>query len=147
MKPLLVGEANPYGRAPEFALYPAPRGCAGQRLAEVVMGLPRSEYLERFDRVNLCPEKWSAPVARASASKIRFERGVWDHIVLLGSKVCGAFGIEYKPFTWGQRAPHEARNVNTIVVLPHPSGLCRTWNEPDAVARAREVLRCSGVLP
>jgi hypothetical protein len=31
MKPLLVGESNPYGGDPAFALYPSPPGCAGLR--------------------------------------------------------------------------------------------------------------------
>lgn len=28
----------------------------------------------------------------------------------------------------------------TFVLLPHPSGLCREWNDPSAVTRARRVL-------
>lgn len=67
MKPLLVGEANPYGGDPAYALYPYPRGCSGHRLCEKVMGLTDREYLDCFERVNLCPTKWSMRQARARA--------------------------------------------------------------------------------
>lgn len=59
MKPLLVGEQNPYGADPKFALYPYPENSAGGRLCFKVFGLTRHEYLARFDRVNLCSGKWS----------------------------------------------------------------------------------------
>jgi hypothetical protein len=32
-----------------------------------------------------------------------------------------------------------------VAVLPHPSGLCRIWNLPDAVDRARATMREAGV--
>jgi len=94
VKPLLVGEANPYGADPRYALFPHPERSAGYRLARLIMAMPsRQSYLDAFDRTNLCPERWSAPVARARAQEILAERGVWDCVVLLGSKVSGAFGI------------------------------------------------------
>ena len=152
MKPLLVGEANPYGGDPEYALYPLPLRASGDRLCTLVMGLERRDYLDRFDRVNLCPERWSAPLSRKNAEIIQRERagGV---VVLLGSKVCAAFGFEYKPFTvterWyghGGAAPAAAGSSTRFVLLPHPSGLCRVWNEPDAFRRARAALLAGGVL-
>lgn len=145
-KPLLVGEANPYGIDPAYALYPLPERASGHRLCTLVMGLEIRDYLRRFDRVNLCPQRWSEPVAREQAARIRADRGIWDHIVLLGAKVSRAFGEDYKPFTWSQKAWPESGRAHTVVVLPHPSGLCRAWNEPGAFEKAREVLRCSGVL-
>ena len=147
-KVLLVGEANPYGGDPHFALYPSPDGCAGHRLCCLVMGLARVEYLERFDRVNLCPREWSARQARERA------RELWGEavhvrrpaVVLLGRKVASCFQSERRgvppPFTWTSDTTH----IN-VVYLPHPSGLCREWNAPGAFERARAVLREAEVLP
>lgn len=93
MKPLLVGEQNPYGADPKFALYPYPENSGGERPA----------------------------------------------IVLLGAKVVRALNFTaYTPFLWIR--------ATWLVILPHPSGLSRAWNEPGAYERARAVLREAGVL-
>jgi hypothetical protein len=52
-KPLLVGEVNPYGGDPYYALYPAPDGCSGHRLCYLILGMRREDYLESFERINL----------------------------------------------------------------------------------------------
>ena len=137
MKPLLVGETNPYGGADEFALYPSPPGCTGHRLCHLILQLDADEYLERYDRANLCVGKWSAPRAREEALRLSSKHQAGT-IVLLGSKVCSGFGLPFRPFetTVGAR----------FVVLPHPSGLNRMWGEPGAFDRARAVLREAGVL-
>lgn len=81
MKPLLVGEQNPYQADPRlaqrFALYPDPPRCAGWNLCHKIMGLPEREYLARFDRVNLCAGKWGVREARETALRpSRLRRGV-----------------------------------------------------------------------
>lgn len=140
VKPLLVGETNPYGADPKFALYPLPEKSAGGRLCTKIMGLTRLEYLQRFDRVNLCAGKWSMKEARHRAVDLlgTDERST---LVLFGAKVTRAFDIDFFPFQITHRQ-HERR----VVILPHPSGLCRAWNEPGAYERARAVLREAGVL-
>lgn len=147
MKPLLVGEANPYGGDPEFALYPDPPGCAGHRLCHKVMGLDAEEYLERFERVNLCPTKWSLREARERAIELAGPRAA-STVVLLGARVARAFQYPFDPF-----AVHTSywsgtvfNGIGRVVVLPHPSGLSRAWNAPGAYERAREALREAGVL-
>jgi hypothetical protein len=148
VRPLLIGEANPYGGDPEFALYPAPPNCAGDRLCRKVMGLDPDDYLDRFDRTNLCPREWRAREARERASTIQIERkgGV---LVLLGAKVTRAFGIFFVPFLVEQRGPVWPADdtCTTYVVLPHPSGLSRAWHAPGSFDMARETLRKAGVLP
>ena len=145
MKPLLVGEANPYGASPAMALYPLPEGASGDRLCRLIMGLERRDYLKRFDRVNLCPERWSQPLARANARAIM--NGEDRVVVLLGSKVAGAFGYLYEPFTVKKQDWVEGgTGPRTFVLLPHPSGLCRAWNNDGAYDKAREALRLAGVL-
>lgn len=127
-----MGELNPYGADPTYALYPYPVNSAGGRLCRRVLGLEPREYLRRYRRVNLCARRWSLAEARAAAAALE-ERGV---TVLLGAKVCAAFRVEYLPFSvQGGR-----------VVLPHPSGRCRAWNEPGAYGAARAVLREAGAV-
>jgi hypothetical protein len=144
LKPLLVGESNPYGADPEMALLPA----VGGLLRSPVMGISRDEYLRRFDRANLCEGRWSMPAARREVRRLIDERsGVpapANVLVLLGRRVVeAAFGRGYmpEPFTRWQ-----SEGGPTLVVLPHPSGLCRLWSEPGAFERARAALRAAGVL-
>lgn len=146
MKPLLVGELNPYGEDSVFALYPLPEGSAGWRLCALVLGMKRREYLARFDRANLCTGKWSMKAAREKVAEI-----LWlidrPAMVLLGKKVCDAFRFDFKPFTIQYPLPiDDSARFPNIVILPHPSGRCRAWNEPGAFERARVVLREAGVL-
>lgn len=123
----LVGEANPYGGDPEFALYPSPDGCSGHRLCCLILGMRRSAYLRAFHRVNLCPERWSTPIARKTVESLEDGR----KLVLCGSKVCGAFRVEYSPFN---------RLSDIVLVLPHPSGRNLMWNAPDSFQRARDAV-------
>lgn len=131
MKALIVGELNPYGADPRHALFPYPENSAGGRLCRKVMQLEMRDYLARYDRVNLCVEKWSTPCAKLRADEVKTENAQRVY-VLLGSKVCAAFGVPFIPFSvYGGR----------YVVLPHPSGRCRLWNDYRSYERARNALR------
>ncbi len=143
-RPMIVGEANPYGGDPRFALYPRPRGAAGYRLCSYVLGLAALDYLARFDRINLCPEEWHGPTAREHAAEIKASapHGRWH--VLLGARVAKAFGATsatarnpVKVYGW--------LNGGGLVAIPHPSGRCRLWND-NIVERVRDKLRELGVL-
>jgi len=147
VKPLLVGESNPYqttaADADRYALYPQPPNASGGRLCRFVMGLNPHDYLRMFDRVDLCHPRWSIRAARDKAAQLVAERDTASVIVLCGAKVAAAFGVPSQPF----RIHHPRANHPRLVVLPHPSGLCRTWHEPKAVEGARWILRQAGVLP
>lgn len=132
--PILVGELNPYGPNPEFALYCDPPNSAGGRLQRLVLGLHPSTYLA-VPRENLCDFKWSAPLARARAARIADEGGL---VIALGSKVAAAFGL---PFT-----PCEQHDIGVavVVVLPHPSGLNRMWADVTLIPRCRKALVDAG---
>lgn len=145
-KPLFVGELNPYGADPYYALYPAPDGCSGERLCRFVLGLGRAEYLDRFDRANLCEGKWAIGMARERAAEIWQEAVALERpaVVILGRKVAEAFEELldiHPPFS----SAISADGIR-IVWLPHPSGLCRVWSEDGAVEKARAVLAKAGVL-
>jgi hypothetical protein len=139
MKPLLVGESNPYGANPEFALYPAPRGCSGDRLCRLVLRMDPDAYLDAFERVNLCAGKWSMKAARARAGELLASRAA-GVTVLLGARVCNAFGLAFVPFSVVPGGDQ------VVAILPHPSGLSRAWNEPGAYDRARSVLISAGAI-
>lgn len=127
-----MGEDNPHSVDPRFSLYPRPRGCAGWRLATKVMGLTERQYLRRFARMNLCSRAWNDGEARWRAEELlRSWRGP---IVTLGKKVTASFGVSHEPFT--------RRDMGGVVlyILPHPSGRCRTWNDPQSIPRARALL-------
>jgi hypothetical protein len=134
--PLLVGEANPYGADPRYALYPYPERASGHRLATLILGLTPHEYLRRFERVNLCPQKWSMKVARPRALELEAANPYRRPFVLLGRKVADAFGLDI-PFFSGYALDG---GPFKYYLIPHPSGLCREWNAPDAVQRARLLL-------
>lgn len=142
--PVLVGELNPYGADHFFALYCEPPTSSGGRLQRRVMALPKRQYLS-FPRYNLCAGTWSLRAARVEAQRLRVESH-GHQFVLLGTKVCRAFDVAYVPFTVDVAPPDtdaEGRALPELpyVVLPHPSGLCRAWNEPGAFERARAVLQ------
>lgn len=136
MRAVLVGELNPRGSDPRWALWPEPRGCAGGRLCGI-FGLTPIEYVQRFERLNLCSGAWDPVAARRRADEVEdvFRGRV---LVLLGRRVCRAFGVAYGPFSF------DASRL--LAVLPHPSGRCRAWNDASAAGRARETLRLAGAL-
>lgn len=153
-RPLLVGESNPYGTDPKFALYPAPERSAGYRLCVEIFGMVRAEYLRRFDRANLCEGSYSTVKARAGFEALLGEYR--EAVILLGSKVCAAARVGFEPYTiqrYRVDVPEPGRRFVepdptghlTIVVLPHPSGLCRMWNEPGAIDRARSAMLTAGI--
>lgn len=153
MKPLLVGEDNPYGSDPRYALWCMPRHSAGGRLCYDILGVKdQIDYVRRFDRANLCLGKWSAKEATARAGELQRSHRT---LILLGAKVCSRFGYAFEPFTIKQKTTSAAAAVLlgvpyeewTFVLLPHPSGRNRMWNQPGAIERAREILKAAGALP
>lgn len=140
---VIVGEMNPYGADPRYALYDEPAGSAGGRLRRLVLGLRSDTYHRRTRRFNLCTGVWGpAKARRYTAGRIGSLCGQDDTVVLLGRKVADAFGLDHlAPFTTQAVVSVDEGSVRRYVLLPHPSGRCREWNEPGAYERARELLR------
>lgn len=140
---LLVGEMNPYGEDPEYALYHLPTGASGDRLRRI-LGLDSVAYLA-LGRVNLCEGRWSMPAARARAAAL-IRDASWTSYVLLGRKVAGAFGYTEPAFSAQQLTWHQLDGLGrehapvVVVSLPHPSGLNRAWNVAGSVDKARDLL-------
>lgn len=137
---LLLGEQNPYGSNPEFALYCYPPGCAGHRFRRI-LGLPEDQYLS-LHRKNLCDGDWSKELAKKRASELLDPSAPWRVIVLLGRKVTETFekvALDDVPLiAFSTRACCPGM---TLVSLPHPSGRnAALWN-PKARDRARQMMR------
>jgi hypothetical protein len=159
--PLLIGEHNPYGD-PGFALYPSPRGCAGWRLCHTILQMDPDDYCDRFRRMNLCHgAKWSMKEARSRALDVVVDARDGETIILCGAKVARAFRLEpatadtpcrVRPMAsvpgvppWDLLGPRPPARRYTVVVLPHPSGLCRLWHKPGVTDTVRRTL--SDLLP
>lgn len=137
-RPLLIGETNPYGSIAYYALFPKPKGSAGYNLCHKVLGLTDRDYLYKFTRINLCDDGWDLGRAKDHVLKIRAERQ--GPYILLGAKVCLAFGMPFSPFTVQTSLFATGVNVD-MYILPHPSGRSRLWNDPGSIKKARELLK------
>jgi uracil-DNA glycosylase len=137
---LMIGEDNPYGSDPEWALYCYPPGCSGHRLRRI-LGLPEDQYLS-IHRTNLCDSAWTTKRARERAFELLSPQAPWRVIVLLGRKVTETFekaaleGVPLVPFATRTCCPGM-----TLVSLPHPSGRNSALWTHKARDRAREIMR------
>ena len=136
---LLIGENNPYGSEPAFALYCYPPGCAGYRLRRI-FGLPQHQYLA-LHRKNLCDGDWSKEQAKTRARELLSPQSPWNVMVLLGRKVTEMFekvALDDVPLV---AFSTRVCSGMTLISLPHPSGRNTIWNNPKMPARARAILR------
>jgi len=142
--PLLVGQRPPAGGSPRAPLFPSPPNCAGWRLWELT-GLPyRLDYLRSFWRINVIEEPGAGFLKRdVSGERLDFLRGLLvdervSGVVFCGSavaEVCGYHATMYLPFSG-----YEKGRPFAGVVIPHPSGRNRRYNDQAQRDRAREVL-------
>jgi uracil-DNA glycosylase len=127
VRPLLVGEA-PNGRETPFS------GPSGARLARLLRVDPLPAL---FDVANLLTDDEAAEGAgvallRARAGALDTRRRV---VLVAGRTAADGFGLGDAPFlTW--RVVRKA----AVMVVPHPSGRCRWWNDPDAERSAERAL-------
>ena len=147
-RPIVVGELNPHGANPYYALYHLPRAASGNRL-RCIMGLTDIEYDRLLDKVNLCAGEWKLARARTNLIDLlaRYPGRVF---ILLGSKVLQAarrVGPGMQDWEGSlelfdvARAPSIGGAARcTVVFLPHPSSRNRMWNKPGAVSQARKLL-------
>ena len=141
MNVAVVGELNPYGGDPRYALFHEPRNASGDRLRRI-LGLTVRSYFP-LAKYNLCSGEWLTLAARARAADIMREHKV---IITLGAKVRAAFMYWLSGPVVAAPFVHQAAK-HVMIALPHPSGMCRAWNEPVTVERARELVKLHAVLP
>jgi uracil-DNA glycosylase len=114
-------------------------GPAFRRLAGVLFAghpAPYRRYLEAFARSNVvllrAPDPWPAVEAAARA------RSLWDALfdlplVVLGRRAADSFRLDL-PLPGGPVTVDGRR----VLVLPHPSGLCRLWSDPAVAEDCRD---------
>ncbi len=139
MKPLLIGEACNLPCGTAFS------GRSGLTLATLA-GLTLDEFLDAFDRVNLL-KRWPGrsggakghlfPMKAATAAARRLDvEG--RHVVLAGRRVASAFGLRRFDFLESVALD---KGEASCVVVPHPSGIVRLYNEPAFRLRVGRLLR------
>ncbi len=130
MKTLIVGMNNPNSGRADTALLPYPRNSAGWRLWKMchdVSNVSRYTYRQSFEFVNLCDgQVWDVGAARAKYEALE---SAWAgrRVVLCGLAVLGVLRLARPPagLLWARTA----RDL-TWCYVPHPSGLCREYNNP-----------------
>lgn len=153
MKPLLVGECYD-GECLGLDTPSGFRLCA-------IMGVDPDDYVERYVKQNLCSREWEHEAAIFAAKRIAanamFQTGP-SRIVLLGRRVADAFrdalvamgasGLDRLELLEGYYCVGSSPEREIVlVVLPHPSGKSRVWNDPKALRRARKLLIEGEVVP
>lgn len=150
---LLVGELNPYGADPGYALYHEPPNSAGGRLQRLILGVSARRWYLPIWRTNLCEGAWDMDEALDGAGVVLGldqAPGPWDVIVALGVSVNSALRRRaFRTLTHLTSWPEPFETIGlvlsthqvTVVNLPHPSGRNLVWNEPDRVQAARDLMR------
>ncbi|MDE2426253.1 MAG: hypothetical protein KGO96_10155 [Elusimicrobia bacterium] len=143
-RPTLIGMNNPISVRPEHALYPFPRGCAGNRLWQMLHAIEpeatASNYVRVFRRLNLVIGPWNLASARARADDLLPELADGAPVILLGREVAKAFNLpaDLAPLVWVSVpvGEDEAR----FHYFPHPSGRNLWYNDPENYAAAGQRL-------
>lgn len=134
-RPVLVGMNNPLGDNPEYALFPAPEGCTGWRIWQMLherTGATRSDYMHVFERMNVMDSvTWDRSTARVEANK-RWPLLSGRTVVFLGQQVVWSFQLpKSEPLEWQNPEPDFALSVPLRwCLMPHPSGLNHWYNDP-----------------
>ena len=113
-------------------------GTPGRRLAGLC-GLTLDEFLAAFDTINVLErfpgkqgkgDAFPIKEARLCAAEINTEK--YDLILLAGKNVAAAFGwVDAQYMEWRER----------FVVIPHPSGVNRWWNDPRNMGSMRRFMQ------
>jgi len=92
------------------------------------------ELLRHAWLLNVCRGPWvkEEAVTRAASIRAQFRDGVF---VLLGRRVASAFRHPYPTYRL------VTDGVKAAVVVPHPSGLNRVWNDPKTWEKTGRTLR------
>lgn len=125
---LLVGENPGKNTHPDMPLFPWPEKSSAGRLM-AMSHLTPGEYLGGLYRRNVCyGREWSRQEARATAREIitvLFDMPRDLAVIVCGVKAAEAFGLSGD--FWD---PIKLDSRQTAIVIPHPSGLNRIYNDP-----------------
>lgn len=125
---LVVGEHHsPGGSGPAFS-----GGGSSSRRLESLLGAPVLMVASATNLLDGPP--WDRALAREKAWAICSSWSGW--IVVCGRRAADAFDV-----------PDFLRWHGMVGAIPHPSGRCRYWNDPEYVEAAREFLRSALMRP
>lgn len=136
---LLLGEDNPQSSDPEHSLYPSPPGCAGDRLRRLIAGLDHANYMGLW-RTNLCSPTLDSKSAIHRGWELLGADVPWTKIVCLGVKVAKVMGWASRLVLFESSRIELNERVFELLYLPHPSGRCFVWNDPESVPLAVNAL-------
>lgn len=133
-RPLLLGLDNPHGDHPGAALLPRPKSGAGGRLFAMA-GMPWSRYNRVFQRLNIVDidahsSAWEREDYYRDRTVVVCGKEAWRRLAWLGLPRSNFF-----------TSSRMERLCSRFVLIPHPSGRCREYNDPTVVARTRRLLR------
>lgn len=136
---LVVGQNPGPNTHPDLPLFPWPDTSSAGRLVEI-SGLTPGQYLGGLYRRNLVDAHlWRKSRARRRARSILtalFDMPKSLRVVLCGVKVMRAFDLREEPWKLFCLESRQA-----CVVVPHPSGLNRVYNDEEARLRTRAWMR------
>lgn len=117
------------------ALDPRPPGSAGERLWQMAtarLGLDIQQWRAYAARVNAClGSQWRPQEARPFVEGLVATSGEGYSIVCCGREIATMAGCPESPLEWRRLS-----SGCEVAYLPHPSGLCRWYNDPVHLAAA-----------
>lgn len=138
MRPVIVGLDNPHSDDPAKALGLDPVGGSGYRLWLMLkeaanrhsFDLSGQDYLDTFTRVNLFnrEDKFDRLEVLTNLKNKR--------AILCGTRVPRLLGLRYRGFDLVPRGS----DCFIYTIIPHPSGLCREYNDPEMRRKVGEIM-------
>lgn len=141
MRPVIVGQ-QPASEADEGVSLPIRPGTSGSRLLGM-MNLSQEEFERDFIRINVSPaydpDGFTPSYHRHHVTNL-LPLLEGRKVCLLGPAVADAFGLRRSSYDYCHFFDHPGEWHILLVVIPHPSGLNRLYNDPSMIKRVREVL-------
>lgn len=147
MKPVLLGMNNPHSIDPAKALGVKPDHASGRRLWQMlaISGMSREPsiiisaemYEDAFDRYNLLDEEVFDPRRFTNDRRnLTMERLYGRVVVMCGTNVPRTLDLKHTGFDLKPKFEKDF----TYYVIPHPSGLCREYNDSTIRVRVGNLL-------
>lgn len=154
-KLLIVGQ-QPQSNDKNDPLSPDNPMWSGYRLMQMA-GLTAQEYRDVFERININYEAEktfrTSSLQKARAVEIYKTLHPEDTLIILGSGVLKCFrglvgDLEPCELYCTRYGPRGAeKQGHSVIMIPHPSGLNRWYNDPSNTARAAACLRALATAP
>lgn len=149
MKTLLVGEAPPKSRMRDTPTSLPFSGAGGRRFSNM-LGEDVTQVFETRNLIAVWPGAGSKgslfPLPRARAGLHDLMKTLelqTPRLILAGQRVATAFRLRDLPqLEWHTATYERYFTVVTyeVAIIPHPSAVNRTWNDPVATERVRDFL-------